>query len=288
MPTKAEKDRLSGRETTGHEWDGISELNTPLPQWWLFVFVATVVWSLGFFLLYPSIPYGPGYFKGLLGYSQRGAVEAEMKDAASRHADATDRIRALPVAAIAKDPELAAIAMTAGRIAFANNCAACHGASGEGRKFYPVLADDDWLWGGTLEDIERTITYGVRSGHAEARQSAMPRFGDGMLEPGQIGQVADYVLSLSGRAPAAADVAAGGKLFQQNCAVCHGETGEGKQALGAPRLADPIWLYGSDRAAIIQQITAPRQGVMPAWVDRLDAATIKSLALYVHALGGGQ
>jgi len=288
MPTKAEKDRLRGRETTGHDWDGISELDTPLPQWWLYAFVASVVWALGFCLLYPSFPYGPGYFKGLLGYSQRGAVEAEMQEATAQQAGAMDRIRALPIAAIGKEPALAAIAMTAGRIAFANNCAACHGASGEGRKFYPVLADDDWLWGGRLEDIERTITFGVRSGHQEARQSSMPRFGDGMLGAVEIGQLADYVLSLTGRAAAGANMAAGGKLFAQNCAVCHGDKGEGKQAVGAPRLADPIWLYGNDRAAIIQQITAPRQGVMPAWVDRLGLATIKSLALYVHALGGGQ
>lgn len=289
MPTKIEKDAVSGRETTGHEWDGLRELNTPLPKWWIYVFLATVVWSAGWFLLYPSIPYGTGYFHGLLGYSSRQDAMDGVAEMHGRHAEAMTRIGQLPFAGIRQDPALMQVALTAGRVAFANNCQGCHGPSGEGRVGYPALGDDVWLWGGSLENIQQTVTHGIRSGDPETRQSQMPNFGDGVLTAAQIQQTADYVLTLFGAAPAAgADVDAGRKLFAENCAACHGETGQGNHEMGAPPLAAKVHLYGGDRAAIVQQITHPRHGVMPNWGERLDAATVKSLALYVHSLGGGE
>lgn len=289
MPTKIEKDSVTGTDTTGHEWDGLKELNTPLPKWWLYVMLATIVWGLVYMLLYPSIPLGRSYFNGLMGYSQREEVTRDVADIHQRHSAAMSRIATLEFDQILKDSELKAVAMAAGRISFANNCQPCHGPAGAGRPEYPNLADDEWLWGGKLADIQQTLLYGVRNGRTDTRDSAMPRFGaDGVLDTKQLSQTTDYVLALAGRAPAGADLQPGELIFAENCAACHGEKGIGNREFGAPRLNDAIWLYGSDRASIQRQIANPRLGVMPAWVDRLDAATIKSLALYVHAFGGGE
>ncbi len=289
MPTKIEKDIVTGQETTGHEWDGLKELNTPLPKWWVYILYATIVWSVAWFVLYPSVPWIGGYFHGVLGYSQRAAVDNEMRAVAAQRAGTMDKIKALSFADIRKDPQLLAAAETAGRIAFANNCQPCHGAGGGGQPGYPALAAGAWIWGGTLDAIQQTITYGIRSGDEKAREAQMPRFGiDGILKPEQIQQVADYVMTLFGNAQPGRDVSAGKQLFAENCAVCHGEAGQGDREKGAPRLASRVHLYGGDRATVVAQITSPRMGVMPAWHTRLDEATIKSLALYVHSLGGGE
>jgi len=288
VPTKIEKDFVTGHDTTGHEWDGVRELNRPLPKWWVYVLYATIVWAVVYCVLYPSVPGIGGYFHGVLGYSQRNAVDDDVRALATLRAGAMDRIRTLSFAEIRKDPELVATAGTAGRIAFANNCQPCHGAGGGGRPGYPALAAGGWIWGGSLEAIQQTIAYGVRSGDGEAREGLMPRFGaDGVLKPAEIQQVADYVMTLFG-APTGRDVAAGKKLFAENCALCHGEAGQGYREKGAPRLASRVHLYGGDRATVVAQINAPKMGVMPAWHTRLDEATIKSLALYVHGLGGGE
>jgi len=289
VPTKIEKDVVTGRETTGHEWDGLKELNTPLPRWWVYVLYATIAWAAVLLVLYPSVPWVTGYFHGVLGYSQRAAVDADVQAVAAQRAGTMDRIKVLSFADIRKDPRLMAAAETAGRIAFANNCQPCHGAGGGGQPGYPALAAGAWIWGGTLDAIEQTITHGVRSGDSDARDSRMPRFGaDGTLKPAEIQQVADYVVTLYGRGEAGKDVSAGKQLFADNCAVCHGEAGQGNREVGAPRLASRVHLYGDERATVVAQVTAPRQGVMPNWNTRLDAATIKSLALYVHSLGGGE
>jgi cytochrome c oxidase cbb3-type subunit 3 len=289
VPTKIEKDLVTGRDTTGHEWDGLKELNTPLPKWWLYVMYATIVWSAGYFVLYPSVPGISGYFHGVLGYSQRAAVDDDVRAVMAQRAGTMDRIKALSFADIRKDPELMAAAGTAGRIAFANNCQPCHAAGGGGQPGYPALAAGAWIWGGTLDDIQKTIAYGVRGGDDKGRESQMPRFGaDGVLKPVEIQQVADYVMTLYGDAQPRKDVTAGAKLFAENCAICHGEAGQGDREKGAPRLASRVHLYGHDRATVVAQIAAPRMGVMPAWHTRLDEATIKSLTLYVHALGGGE
>ena len=288
MPTKIEKDVVTGTNTTGHEWDGLKELNTPLPKWWLYLLYAAIVWAAVWFVLYPSVPGITGYFPGLLGYSQRAAVNAEVRAIAAQRADTMDKIKDLSFAEIRKDPQLMAAAETAGRIAFANNCQPCHGAGGGGQPGYPALAAGGWIWGGSLDAIEQTIAYGVRSGDDKARDSQMLRFGaDGILKPDEIQKVADYVMTLYGK-PTDTDVSAGRKLFADNCAVCHGEAGQGDREKGAPRLASHVHLYGDSRDAVVAQISAPRMGVMPAWHTRLDEATVKSLALYVHSLGGGE
>ena len=289
MPTKIEKDIVTGRDTTGHEWDGLKELNTPLPKWWVYVLYATIVWAAVWCVLYPSVPWVNGYFHGVLGYSTRSEVNADVRAVVAQRAETMDRIAALSFVDIRKDPRLVAGAETAGRIAFANNCQPCHGAGGGGQLGYPALAAGAWIWGGSLDAIQQTINHGIRSGDPDARNSQMPRFGaDGILKPAEIQQVADYVMTLYGKGVAGVDVATGKQLFAENCVVCHGDAGQGNRELGAPRLASRVHLNGDDRASVVAQITAPRMGVMPNWNTRLDAATIKSLALYVHSLGGGE
>ena len=288
MPTKIEKDVVTGTNTTGHEWDGLKELNTPLPKWWLYVLYATIAWAAVWFVLYPSVPGITGYFPGILGYSQRMEVNTEVRAIEAQRAGTMDKIKALSFAEIRKDPQLMAAAEVAGRIAFANNCQPCHGAGGGGQPGYPALAAGGWIWGGSLDAIEQTIAYGIRSGDDQARDSQMLRFGaDGILKPDEIQKVADYVMTMYGK-PTDRDVSAGRKLYADNCAVCHGEAGQGDREKGAPRLASRVHIYGDTRDAVVAQISAPRMGVMPAWHTRLDEATIKSLALYVHSLGGGE
>jgi cytochrome c oxidase cbb3-type subunit 3 len=289
MPTKIEKDFITGRDTTGHEWDGIKELNTPLPKWWLFTFYATIAFSLVYYVLYPSIPGIRGYFAGILGYDQRIDVAQDLAAAQQAHAPFVARIAQASLDEIKADNQLFAFATTGGRIAFNNNCAGCHQVGGAGAKGYPNLADDDWLWGGTIEDITLTIRHGVRSPAAETRQNAMPRFGvDGLLKRNEIEDVAHYVLSLSGEKHDAAAAKRGEPVFAEQCVSCHGEKGVGNPELGAPRLSDGIWLYGGDFKSVVESISNARAGMMPAWQDRLDEATIKMLAIYVHGLGGGK
>ena len=279
----------TGPETTGHEWDGIREYNNPLPKWWVYVFYASIVWSVGYWVLYPSIPWVNGYFGGLLGYSQRQDLTDQMAAARAAQADMRGRIDRASLEEILADPDLRAFAVAGGRTAFGDNCAACHGPGGGGRPGYPILADDDWLWGGSIQDIHQTVMHGIRHEGAETRISEMPAFGaDGMLTRPQIVDVAEHVLSLTGRATDAAAAERGASLYAENCAACHGDRGQGERAMGAPALDNDIWLYGGDRAAIVAQITRPRHGVMPAWSGRLDPVTLKMLAVYVHALGGGE
>ena len=293
MPTKIEKDALTGKETTGHDWDGIRELNTPLPNWWLYTWYVCIAWAFALFVLYPAIPLWHSHTLGVLGYTSRNNLDASLKALQTERAPFFDKIKSASFADIEKNPDLRTVALIAGKSAFANNCAPCHGPAGSGRVGYPNLADDVWLWGGTLDQIQQTITYGVRSGHPDAHVSDMPHFGaDNLLTQDDIKAVADYVFTLYGGhskdAPAASTSVAAGGNFGDNCAPCHGDKGQGNPDVGAPRLASATHLYGDDRATIVRQVTLPRQGVMPAWGGRLDEATIKSLALYVHSLGGGQ
>jgi cytochrome c oxidase cbb3-type subunit 3 len=238
VPTKIEKDAISGQNTTGHEWDGIKELNTPLPKWWLYVFLACIVFAFGQMLLYPSVPYGPGYFHGLLGYSQRKNVDADVAIVVAQRKVAMDKIAAQSFVQIKADPALLEVALTNGRITFAEDCQPCHGAGGGGNPGYPALAAGAWLWGGTLDDIQQTVTHGIRSTDPDARQSAMPRFGaDGILKPEEIAAVTDYVwANYYGHPTAGQDVSKGAAIFAGNCAACHGENGQGNRDVGAPRL----------------------------------------------------
>lgn len=287
---KQEIDAVTGTATTGHEWDGIKELNTPLPRWWLWTFYACIVWSVLYWIAYPAWPLVSTYTSGLLGYSSRANVAADMAALQALRGEKGAMLAKADLADIEKDPSLLAFARAQGRAAFGDNCAPCHGSGATGSKGYPNLNDDDWLWGGTVADVHQTIQYGIRSGHAQARENQMPAFGkDGTLKKDQIVQVANYARSLAGLpVPQGVDIAAGKALFADNCAVCHGDEGKGNPELGAPNLTDRIWLYGSDEASVIETITNSRNGVMPAWSDRLDPVTVKALAVYVHTLGGGR
>lgn len=289
MPTKIEKDSLSGQDTTGHEWDGLKELNTPLPKWWLYTFYATILFSLVWVVLYPAFPVQG--LTGLTGWTARGALPAQMEAERARIEPILARLRATPIEEIAADPGLRAFALAGGRIGFANNCAGCHGAGGQGAVGgFPSLADDDWLFGGDLAAIQHTILHGVRAGESdEERGIAMPAYlVTNMLTSAQINDVAEHVLGFTGRSTDAAAATRGSEHYSENCAACHGDGGEGNRDLGAPRLNDRIWLYGGDKASIVRTIAYSRAGVMPSWRNRLDPAMVNMITLYVHALGGGE
>lgn len=290
MSTKREIDGVTGVETTGHVWDGdIKELNKPLPRWWLLSFYASILWAIGYWIVYPAWPTLTGYTAGTFGYSQRAAVASEIKAAEAGQAGMRQKLQMTALKDIGGDEALQRFAMTAGASAFQTNCAPCHGRGAQGFIGYPNLNDDKWLWGGTLADIEKTILYGIRSDDSRTRASQMPRFGaDKLLDDAQISDTAEFVLSLSGKSQDAAAVTRGAAVFKQQCVQCHGDDGKGKTSEGAPSLTDGIWLYGGSRDAIVESIRTGRGSGMPAWVGRLDAATIKSLAVYVHSLGGGK
>lgn len=285
-----EIDSVTGAETTGHVWDGdLKELNKPLPRWWVWVFYATILWSIGYWVLYPAFPTLTGYTAGILGYSQRALVAESVAEAKAARAEPMKLIASAPLAEIEKSPALMQYVQAGGAALFGDNCAGCHGRGAQGAKGYPNLNDDDWLWGGSLTDIETTIKVGIRANDPGTRTSAMPRFGlDGLLEAGQIADTAQYVLSLSGKASDAAAAERGKAIFAEQCAACHGEDGKGNADLGAPNLTDAIWLYGGTAEDIAQSIRTGRGGVMPNWDTRLSPETIKLLAVYVHTLGGGK
>ncbi|MBI1365594.1 MAG: cytochrome-c oxidase, cbb3-type subunit III [Alphaproteobacteria bacterium] len=285
-----EIDEHSGVETTGHEWDGIKELNNPLPRWWLLVFYGTIAVSIVYWILMPSWPGITGYAKGLRNYSERDRVENEVAEFNAKRAQTMNRLLAAPsIADIEKDPDLLQYTLAAGGSIFGDNCATCHGAGGQGAPGFPNLNDDDWLWGGSFSEIEQTIRYGVRSGNPKAHVNVMQAYGkDGVFKPDQISDLVEYVVSLSGREADPAAVARAAPLFAGTCAACHGPDGKGNQSLGAPNLTDDIWLYGGDRKTIRQTLMYGRGGVMPAWADRLSEEQITALAVYVHSLGGGQ
>ncbi len=289
--TKREIDSVTGVETTGHVWDGdLKELNKPLPRWWLYVLYATIVWAVGYWIVYPAWPtLNDTYTKGMFDYSQRGEVSKEVTAGKAAQAKYFELIAATPVAEIEKNQELLPFVMAGGAAVFGDNCGPCHGKGGGGAVGYPNLNDDDWLWGGTADQIEHTIQYGIRSGHPETRDMAMPRFGlDGILKPAEIVDAAQFVLSLSGKSTDASAADRGKKIFADNCAACHGEDGKGNQDMGAPNLTDGIWLYGGKLENVEKTIETGRGGVMPYWTGRLDPVTIKMLAAYVHSLGGGK
>jgi cytochrome c oxidase cbb3-type subunit 3 len=290
MATNIEKDEITGTNTTGHEWDGIKELNTPLPKWWLYTFYGCVVWALGYSIAYPAWPMLTSATPGLLGYTSRGELVESLNVAKEGQKAQLDKIAAASVEDILKDPEMLAFASAGGAAAFKVNCVQCHGAGAAGSAGYPNLNDDDWIWGGTADHIYTTLKHGIRyTVSADTRDSQMPAFGaDGILQPEEITNVANYVVTLGGGEADAAKAQAGIQPFIDNCAACHGEDGKGNADMGAPNLTDKIWLYGGSVEQVAQQVTKPRHGVMPGWSTRLDDTTIKQLAVYVHSLGGGQ
>jgi cytochrome c oxidase cbb3-type subunit 3 len=287
---KTHVDAVTGTATTGHEWDGIQELNTPLPRWWLWLFYITIVWAIGYWVVYPAWPLVSSFTTGTFGWASRTAVVSDLNELRALRAPMTAKLAATALTDIKTDQALADFTYAQGRSSFRENCGPCHGAGGGGAKGYPNLNDNDWLWGGTLEQIQKTIEFGVRSGHAKSQESQMPAFGkDGMLKRDQIVNVANYVRELARlNTRPGADLVAGKKIYADNCAICHGPDGQGNKELGSPNLTDGIWLFGSDEANIIEIVTNARGGVMPAWAGRLDPMTIKALTFYVHSLGGGE
>lgn len=274
--------------TTGHEWDGIEELNTPLPRWWLWTFYLTIVWAIGYAIAYPAWPMLTRATQGVLNQNTRADVAAEIKFYADRNAPIQAKLEAADLNAIAADPELGPYAANAGKAVFNTWCAQCHGSGAQGAKGYPTLLDNDWLWGGTMEDIHLTVTHGIRNTEdADARFSQMPAFGE-ILTPEEIGSVVQYVLKLSGQEHDAAQVEAGMTLFVDNCSACHAEDGTGDRMQGAPNLSDAIWLYGGDEATLTATVANARFGVMPSWTTRLSEAEIRAVSAYVHQLGGGE
>ncbi|WP_417670542.1 cytochrome-c oxidase, cbb3-type subunit III [Roseibium sp.] len=285
-----EIDQISGVETTGHEWDGLKELNNPLPRWWLYSFYACIVWAIGYWVVYPSWPLISSYTAGVMGDSQRANAIAAYEEGIAARSGLGDKLVAASFEEIRTTPELLEFATASGRAAFGDNCAPCHGTGAVGSPGYPNLQDDNWIWGGTLDDIHVTLLYGIRSGHDDARIGDMPAFGtDELLTREEISQVSSYVASKAGLEPEeGVDLAAGETLYVDNCAACHGDDLKGLQEVGAPNLTAATYLYGKSVDAIKAQVHGPRNGVMPGWVDRLDEATIKSLTVYVHSFGGGQ
>ncbi|NJC07486.1 cytochrome c oxidase cbb3-type subunit 3 [Polymorphobacter fuscus] len=278
-------DAPTGTETVGHEWDGIEELDTPLPRWWLMIFVACVVFAIGYVVVYPAIPMRHSATQGVIRWNSRADYQAQVAADTARRAPINRAIAATPVEQLPQHPALLRAAVEGGRAAFKVHCVQCHGAGAAGSVGYPNLNDDDWLWGGDLKSIEYTLINGVRNpDHDATRFSQMPAFAD-ILQPAEINQLVRHVRNISGQGK---PNAAGAALFAANCAACHGAEGKGGREFGAPNLTDGIWLYGGDEAALRTTITYARAGVMPRWNARLDPVTIRMLAAYVHSLGGGE
>lgn len=261
-------------EALGGDFDGIDELNTPLPRWWLLLFAGTIVFSLGYLLLYPGL----GNFRGLLGWTSIGEHDAEVAEAKAQYAPLYARYASMPIPEIARDPQARAI----GQRIFANNCAVCHGSDAGGGVGYPNLTDQTWIWGGTPEDIEKTIL--------EGRTAVMPPFAPAIGGEEGIPAVAAYVLSLSGHQVDPALATAGEAKFKTICVACHGMEGKGNPAMGAPNLTDGDWLYGGTTAAIGEGLRKGRMGKMPAHADLLGRDRVRVVAAYVYGLSrpGGE
>ena len=292
---KRETDAHSGTATTGHEWDGIKELDTPLPRWWLYIFYASIIWSVIYWVLMPAWPALPGlagetdHTRGLRNHSERANVAAAIESLDAERASGFAALEGASITQIENDPALLGFVLAAGEAVFGDNCATCHGAGAQGFVGYPNLNDDVWLWGGSYEDIRTTLTVGIRSDHPDTRFSQMPAFGrDELLDRSEIGDVTDYVLSLSGTSGDAGAIQRGAVIFDAQCASCHMADGTGDRLQGAPNLTDQDWLYGGTRDQVMGIIHRGPYGVMPAWESRLDEATLDALAAYVFLLGGGE
>lgn len=287
--TEHEIDELTGQRTTGHEWDGIKELTSPIPRWWIYTFYVTIAWGIAFMIAMPAIPLVNDYTKGVLGHSQRAAVRQDIVDARAAQSGFLDRIEQANLEEIRDIPDLFDFAVAGGKSAFSVNCSQCHGAGGAGAPGFPNLNDDAWIWGGKHEDILDTIRVGIRSDHPDTRFNQMPAFlADELLTREEVSDVVEYVLQISSQEHERDAATRGQTVFREQCSACHQESGKGIRELGGPNLTDAIWLYGGSRDEIRRTVSLARNGVMPAWEDRLDEVTRKQLAIYVHALGGGE
>jgi len=290
MADRKRIDAATGTETVGHEWDGIEELDTPMPRWWLWTLYATIAWAAVYVVLYPAWPLIDRATGGALGWTSRGQFEQQVAARDAELAPIRAEIARAPIDRLPANPRLHQAAIEGGRAAFRMHCVQCHGSGAAGSPGYPNLNDDDWLWGGDLGAIEFTIAHGARNpDHDRTRMSQMPAFGrDGILQPAQIDDLVAFVRTISRQQPPNPAARRGGALFAQNCAACHGTDGHGNRRVGAPNLTDPIWLYGGDAETLRTTIANARAGVMPRWSGRLDPVTIRMLAAYVHSLGGGE
>ncbi|MEQ6202747.1 cytochrome-c oxidase, cbb3-type subunit III [Sulfitobacter sp. HNIBRBA2951] len=281
-------DDETGVETTGHSWDGIEELNNPLPRWWLWTLYLTIIWGIGYTIAYPAWPMISSATSGTMGWSTRANVAQDIADHDAKNADLVTNLLAADMETLPQDEALNRYAVARGGAVFRAQCSQCHGSGAAGAVGYPNLLDNDWLWGGSMENIMLTVAHGVRNDTDEdARWSEMPAFGE-LLEAEEIEAVVEYVISLSHPENAGPLAQTGAELFADNCTACHGETGLGDAEMGAPNLADEIWLYGGDRATLTATITNSRFGVMPAWGQRLRDEDVRAVTAYVHALGGGE
>lgn len=284
------RDPVTGRVTTGHEWNGIEELETPIPRVVFFFLAVTTLFAVVYWVLMPAWPIGVTYTRGLLGIDQRQVVTRQVEDAAALRAAWTGRIAGAGFEEIATDETLMRHVRDTGRTLFIDNCAACHGTRGTGGPGFPNLAAKAWLWGGDPETLAETIRVGINATTSEeTRVSQMLAFGrDGVLGREEIRSVAAYVRSLSDLPLDAADrgrVEAGKEIFTANCVACHGEDAKGSTDAGAPNLTDATWIYGGDVESVFTSIHSGRQGHMPSWEGRLTPVDIKLLALYVGTLG---
>lgn len=280
-----EIDPVTGYDTTGHDWGGIKELNTPFPRIALFALAISFIIALTGWILLPAWPYGRDYSRGLLGLEQGEMAQRGARAMAEIRQYWLGRFEGTPdFDALADDADLMAQAMPAAGRLYGDNCALCHRREGGGGPGFPVLNDGHWLWGGAPEDIAETLRVGINADHPETRIAQMPAF-DWMGRADRLA-LAHYVAALPlGRADSDAPGAA---LFTENCAACHGEGGVGGLGIGAPSLTDAAVIYGQDPATVLQTVTRGRAGVMPTWSTRLSAAEINLLALYVAQLSGGE
>jgi len=286
--SKGKTDDVTGTDTTGHSWDGIEELNTPLPRWWLWTLYLCIIWGILYTIAYPAWPMVSGATKGLLGWSTRANVAAEITAHEGKNADLVTQLLATDMDVLPASADLNRYAVARGGAVFRANCSQCHGSGAAGAKGYPNLLDDDWLWGGDMAEIEYTVRHGIRNEQDDdARYSQMPAFGE-MLEKDEITAVVEHVVSLSNAEFDANLAETGATVFADNCSACHGETGLGDRTQGAPNLADAIWLYGGDRKTLTETVKNARFGVMPAWGPRLTEADVRAVSAYVHSLGGGE
>lgn len=287
MAAKPEMDEVTGVYTTGHEWDGLKELNKPLPSWWVWTFWLTFIWAIGYWIMMPAWPLISGYTMGYLNDSSRKNAMDAVQAGKDRFKAENDKLAQMDIKDVLADEKLNNFAVITGKVIFGDNCAPCHGSGAQGGPGYPSLRDNEWIWGGKVDQVMYTVMHGIRSDADGERRNDMPRFGlDKMLDEKQINDVAEYVLTLSGGKADAAAAERGKVIFADNCVSCHAEGGVGNQEMGAPNLADQIWLYGDTKEAIVKQINTGRGGVMPTWAGRLDKASLNKVVAYLNSLGG--